>query len=163
MRQLFSNTARWSVTLQGIAVGVGLITLIVSAALTFGMDELFDNAVAEGRAFPFTGEADDLAFPTALMMIVACASTFFVAGTAFLSWRRARRGRMGWLSALSLVVLLVLFLVPLIFVVDWTGLPKFSLYSTWYRPLLVGAAAIYGSSLLGAAGLTLDSARRTRN
>lgn len=150
-----------AVLLLWVAAAAALLITMVSGGLAAGMDALFEQAVVDGRAFPFSGEADDLAFPVMTMALCAGLSAGATLLVAILLGRRVRAGRSGYRAiAISVIGLAAWTGGPLLFVASWIGLKKFDLFASWYRPFLFGVGILYVGCLLAAAVLSASSAAR---
>jgi hypothetical protein len=140
-----------AVAMLWAAVGVSSLITTVSLWLCFDMDAILEQAVIDGRAFPFTGEADELAMPpgvAAMVGIPVSIAMFFVVAMAA---RRARSGRVSRRAvAISALVSAVVWGLTVAYVADYMGAERYGLYSGWYEPFLVTTGLLYAACLIGA-------------
>ena len=144
-----------------LATGVHALIALVSFRLVKSMDLRFAKAVAEGRVFPYTGEAGDQAFFPAVVLCLSVLCTLVTLAAAASGrmmvvrrWRAA-----GMIVGVGSVVLALVINVPVLYVATSLAEDAISqqLFAGWYVPFLVVGSLTHASFLIAG---TLASYRR---
>jgi hypothetical protein len=147
--------------LPWLAVGVHALIAVVTFRLVASMDLRFAKAVAEGRVFPYTGEAGDQAFFPTVVLCLSALCTLVTLGAAASGrmivvsrWRVA-----GTVVVSCSVVLAVVIDASVLYVATIIAGDEMSqqLFARWYVPFLVVGTLAHASILIAG---TLASHRR---
>lgn len=135
-----------------------------SFALVALMEPLFDRLVESGRAFPYRGQAGEMALvPGAVGFFASIVFVFAVAVAVFLG-RRVRRRRAGWRSlAVASAALISVSLFQIGFAWDGFTALEDELYNWWYTPFIVVTGVLFAGCLIAAtvvAAMTLRLSSR---